>query len=304
MNDYETFAQEYLDPGSTHGTEWAVRCPVHGDRHPSASYNVERGVFFCHACGAGGSTAWLADTIGVPWDSSFDTSVDRVVYEMRSRMRNLRKMTRRKKLPPPPRNTAVTGIDYWANRHIDVATMVDWGLGYDVWDDAMLIPARDVTGELLGTIRRYVGGESRYRYPKGMRIGHLLFGADKADERDGPMVLVEGSIDAILLHQHGWQACAVLGSRLTSHQIDVIRSLGVSDVILAFDWDTAGQEAARRARRDLADMVVTCQVLRNPVPDAKDPGECFDVGQGEELMRQMDRLAQGVGYTSRTVSGP
>lgn len=37
------------------GLEAPIKCPSHDDAHASASANLSRGVWFCHACGAGGS---------------------------------------------------------------------------------------------------------------------------------------------------------------------------------------------------------------------------------------------------------
>lgn len=36
-----------------------VKCPVHDDAHASATVNMEKGLFHCFACGAGGSAADL-----------------------------------------------------------------------------------------------------------------------------------------------------------------------------------------------------------------------------------------------------
>ncbi|MFC8490699.1 CHC2 zinc finger domain-containing protein [Streptomyces sp. NPDC057235] len=35
--------------------EETICCPIHGDRRPSMRVNVEKGLFHCHACGAGGT---------------------------------------------------------------------------------------------------------------------------------------------------------------------------------------------------------------------------------------------------------
>lgn len=37
------------------GSEAPIRCPAHDDAHASASANLAKGVWYCHACGAGGN---------------------------------------------------------------------------------------------------------------------------------------------------------------------------------------------------------------------------------------------------------
>lgn len=46
------------------GREWVFRCPVHDDQHPSARYNAESHVWWCH-CGAKGGIYDLAKKLGV-----------------------------------------------------------------------------------------------------------------------------------------------------------------------------------------------------------------------------------------------
>jgi hypothetical protein len=52
------------------GSEYAIRCPYpdnhrHGDADPSCSINPEKNVWCCHACGASGGAADLANVLGV-----------------------------------------------------------------------------------------------------------------------------------------------------------------------------------------------------------------------------------------------
>ena len=39
-------------------------CPFHDDRNPSCSINIEKGVFFCHACGEKGTLRKLFERFG------------------------------------------------------------------------------------------------------------------------------------------------------------------------------------------------------------------------------------------------
>jgi DNA primase len=39
--------------------ERSFRCPSHDDSRPSASVNRSEGVWFCHACGSGGTAAQI-----------------------------------------------------------------------------------------------------------------------------------------------------------------------------------------------------------------------------------------------------
>ena len=61
MNEEEFYEQQLLSvfahydlPEPRYG-EHPMRCPVHDDRVASASVNRSKGLWFCHACGAGGT---------------------------------------------------------------------------------------------------------------------------------------------------------------------------------------------------------------------------------------------------------
>lgn len=41
------------------GREASMQCPVHDDAHASASVNIEKGLWHCHACGGGGSAVHI-----------------------------------------------------------------------------------------------------------------------------------------------------------------------------------------------------------------------------------------------------
>lgn len=48
---------DHLGIDYTDKTEQSIRCPVHDDAHASASLNLDKELFNCFACGAGGSAA-------------------------------------------------------------------------------------------------------------------------------------------------------------------------------------------------------------------------------------------------------
>ncbi len=121
--------------------------------------------------------------------------------------------------------------------------------------------------------------EQRYLYLAGGRrpqTPYLL--PDRATLRSGaPLLLVEGVLDAHLLHAQGEANVAALGGTdLSSASLARLGALGVRQIVLAFDNDPAGYDALRRAM----DTAVT--VPAGPAPfvldpdlldDSKDPGE-------------------------------
>ncbi|NIV39573.1 MAG: toprim domain-containing protein, partial [Anaerolineae bacterium] len=104
--------------------------------------------------------------------------------------------------------------------------------------------------------------------------GGLLYGLDKAREhirREGLAVIVEGYMDAIAAHQHGFaNVVASMGTALSERQVRLLKRF-TRDVVLALDADTAGQEATLRAveYQDILGRDIRVIIL----PEGRDPDQ-------------------------------
>jgi DNA primase len=112
-----------------------------------------------------------------------------------------------------------------------------------------MIPIRNNQGELGGFGGRCLDGASP-KYINSPRTpvfdkGRILYAfhlAKEAASRSG-IVVVEGYMDAMAAHQHGFtNVVASMGTAITGFQVDAIRRL-TSSVTMALDADAAGQQA-------------------------------------------------------------
>ncbi len=114
----------------------------------------------------------------------------------------------------------------------------------------------------------------------------VLFGYDKAKNeiyRKGEVIVCEGYMDCIMLHQAGFgNAVAVLGTALTEHHIPLLRR-GEVKVVLSFDSDSAGQNAAFKSARLLALNEIDGRVVI--ISGGKDPAELIANGEIETLAK-------------------
>jgi DNA primase len=91
--------------------------------------------------------------------------------------------------------------------------------------------------------------------------------------KEGTAIFVEGYMDVIALYQKGVRnVTASLGTALTSAQARMIRRYA-GQVILAYDADSAGQDAALKGIDILRDAGLEVKVLILPDPETKDPDE-------------------------------
>ncbi len=132
----------------------------------------------------------------------------------------------------------------------------------------VMFPIRDRTGRVVSCggrilgdgVPKYVNGPETQVFSKR----RMLYGLDfaRAAARAGqPVIVVEGYMDVIALHQAGFTgAVAPLGTALTVEQLEALWRLSPNP-ILCFDGDTAGGRAAARAAETALPLVTAARSL-------------------------------------------
>ena len=115
---------------------------------------------------------------------------------------------------------------------------------YDAFRNRLMFPVIDVRGSVIGFSGRILGdGEPKYLNSPETPVfskSHNLFGLNLAKKsKNGYIILVEGNIDVVSLHQAGFDgAVASLGTSLTPEQARLI-SRYTNEVVLCYDSDEA-----------------------------------------------------------------
>src|SRR2546422_512074 len=125
---------------------------------------------------------------------------------------------------------------------------------YDRFRGRLLFAIRDLQGRVVAFGGRAFGDEQ----PKYLNSpetplyvkGNLLYAADLARaaiQAKNRALLVEGYVDCLMAHQHGFtETVAALGTAFTPAQLGLLRRY-CDDAVLFFDADAAGRKAAERA---------------------------------------------------------
>ena len=147
---------------------------------------------------------------------------------------------------------------------------------YDRFRNRLMFPIFDVRGNVIGFGGRVLD-DSKPKYLNSNETlifnkRKNLFGMNFAKKTKQPyIILVEGNIDVVALHQYGFDnAVASLGTSLTEEQVALL-SRYTEQVVLTYDTDEAGQRAAQRAIPMLEKAGLKVKVLQ--MKDAKDPDE-------------------------------
>jgi len=152
----------------------------------------------------------------------------------------------------------------------------DNGKYIDRYRKRFIIPILDERNRVIGfggrvlddSKPKYINSPENIVYSKGKH----LFGLNVAKKYDHKQLLiVEGYMDAISLHQRGiTNVVASLGTALTTNQGWLLRK-NSEKIILGFDSDGAGQTAIIRAMEVMQNMGCDMRVLQ--MVGAKDPDE-------------------------------
>ncbi|MEO0973588.1 MAG: DNA primase [Pseudomonadota bacterium] len=152
---------------------------------------------------------------------------------------------------------------------------------YDRFRDRLMFPIRDVRGRVIGFGGRvlqkdrkdakYLNSPETQLFHKGREL-YGMYEMRRALRSIPRIVVVEGYMDVIALHQHGVAyAVATLGTSTTADHLT--RLFRVSDeVVFCFDGDRAGRQAAWRALNNALSEVREGRQLRFLfLPDGEDP---------------------------------
>ncbi len=150
---------------------------------------------------------------------------------------------------------------------------------FDRFRDRLMFPIIDIRGNVIGFGGRIMNDKDKNAAKYLNSPETLIFNKRKnlfalnlaKKSKLGYLILVEGYMDAIALHQYGFDcAVASLGTALTEDGAALL-SKYTDQVVLIYDGDTAGQNATKRAIPILEKAGLQVKVLQ--MRDAKDPDE-------------------------------
>ena len=169
------------------------------------------------------------------------------------------------------------------------------GAGFgDKFINRLMFPIADATGRVIGfggrtlseTGAKYMNSPTTVLFDKSSS----LYGLQHARHQivsTSVAVIVEGYTDCLMAHQFGCtNVVATLGTSFTAGHARILRRYA-KKIVLLFDSDTAGIEAANRALEICLAQRIDIKLAS--VPEAKDPCD-FLLSAGKE---QFERLVEG-----------
>ena len=177
---------------------------------------------------------------------------------------------------------------------------------FDHFRDRLMFPIIDVRGNVIGFGGRIIKKDSEaakyLNSPETLIFNKRknLFGLNLAKKtKQGFLILVEGNIDVVSLHQYGFDnAIASLGTSLTEEQATLMTRY-TDQVVLIYDGDKAGQNATQRAIPILEKAGLQVKVLQ--IKDAKDPDEFLKKFGADRFKLLLEGSANRVEYQLNSI---
>ena len=176
----------------------------------------------------------------------------------------------------------------------------DTGRRYDRFRRRLMFPITDVQGRVIGfsgrlvdsadsAVAKYVNSPNTDIFKKSK----VLYGLDKARAaalEAKSMIVCEGQLDVIACHANGIRnVVAPQGTALTTDHAQILKRY-VSEAVLCFDSDNAGQSAVRRSANDLLRFGLAVRVAQ--LPSSHDP-DSFLREKGAEAFQKIVEQAPG-----------
>lgn len=197
---------------------------------------------------------------------------------------------------------------YFKNKGVDEKILLELGLiseskgkYYDKFRNRVMFPIINTSGKVIGFGGRAIGDDNpKYLNSPENKVfqkKNNLYALNTTKQdigKDGYAILVEGYMDAISLYQGGVRnVAASLGTALTENQTKLLKRYTKS-VVLSYDADAAGQNAAMRGIEILNKEDCKVRVLH--VTDGKDPDEFIKKNGREAFLKLIDGALPYVDY--------
>lgn len=201
------------------------------------------------------------------------------------------------------------GVDFELLKESGVIGYNDNG-PYDFFAKRLIFPICNKFGDCIGFSGRDIEGQSNAKYKNSPQSdvfdkSSTIYGLNlvkklKQNEAVNYIIICEGQMDVIALHKAGFTtAIACLGTALTENHAREISRL-VAKVVLCFDGDSAGQNAASKAIPILQSQKLEVRVAS--LIGGKDPDEIIKTYGASKLAECIDNAIGCTEFQLRTLA--
>jgi len=331
------------------GRNYFGLCPFHGEQTPSFSVSIDKQIFHCFGCGAGGNAiTFLMDIDNISFQDAVARLGERAgievdIAEHEQHVRKTEIIPEQQRMIEAHQfclryfqhlllNTedGEEGLQYLENRGFTREMIEAYGIGFALpsWDALttlltrkgydlvemsqaglvipkedgsgyfdrfrrrVMFPIRNETGTVIGFSGRIIendGEQAKYMNSPESAIFHkgkVLYNLDQARpiiRKERKVVLFEGFMDVLSAKTANvHNGVASMGTALTLDHVQKLKRLS-NDIIVCYDGDNAGWEAAKRAADLLYAEKLSVEIA--VLPNGLDPDD-YIKQYGPEAFRE------------------
>lgn len=232
--------------GRFSNNEYIACCPLHVEKHPSFSLNLQTGLWNCFSnCGGGNfvslvqkvydislleATKLVLDNIPEKLNLDLDVEDDELII-----------------LPEVKFPFTKNVFPGWIfNRGFTKDILSKWQCGFNQDTGSFVIPVYDENTRLVGWMCRQPNGNlPKYINSIGLEKSKIVFGLYNIKKK-GIICITEGALNTIWLDQHEYSSVAILGSSLSKRQKELLSTAPITELIICLDNDEAGRKGRRQ----------------------------------------------------------
>ena len=192
------------------------------------------------------------------------------------------------------------------------------GRYYDSYGKRLMFPLIDVNGDVIGFSGRLLEDKDLAKYKNTSQTpvfnkSEVVFAINLLKKQRDTLrkaqhdfagfdniIIVEGQIDVISMHQYGFlNTVACLGTAITAQHIRKLKQFS-DNIILMLDGDAAGQKAALRSIDTLRAGGVSVKVVT--IPDGHDPDEFLKLYGAEKMKELLTTGQEGMDYKFKVLA--
>ncbi len=341
------------------GSNYKGLCPFHGEKTPSFHVSMDKQLYHCFGCGAGGNIiTFVKEKENLDTKDAIDflcdfLRIDKSEYIISGSNENYSTSKKERDFYYNINKGAAIffyenlkkskkAMEYLDTRNISESTLKKFGLGYanDNWNDLekyftkkgykkldlinsgllvnkeskvydkyrdrIIFPIFTTTNKIAGFGGRVLSNDGIPKYLNSPQSdifnkSELLYGLNFAKNEKlskDYIIVVEGYFDVIALYDKNIKnVVAPLGTALTQEHIKVLKRY-TKEIVLSFDADKAGKEAAYRSSNILLKNDFAGRVLR--ISSCKDPDE-FIQKHGKD--KYIDEINSSLSVIEYLISG-
>jgi hypothetical protein len=304
--------------------ELKTLCPFHAETQPSCYINIEKMIYHCFGCGRAGTVTSMLRDLGVQLDSERAEAVslfevlsaahDFFRQQLKARLRNpqdpvLDFLLRTDRLQfvglfelgyaPPERDALLNALSRFPPELLKQSGLFSDSL-YPLLQNRITIPIRDERGKIVAFAGRAISDEQKPKFINTrntalfQKRAFLAFAYEAAHKlpKHKLLYVVEGYFDAMHFLINDIPAVCVMSTNLTLAQATILKKLHAqhrkffkaAEIVLLFDSDPAGIEAAATSIAMLTTLISPSVLKVQILPQGRDPDQ-FPISVFDNLKR-------------------